>query len=71
MEKNSKNVVGRWTQRRYERVPFLTQNCVTKTESDFTEATSKAKELVWSERKNNPKCWLEQNDGNDVGSISG
>ena len=25
-----------------------------------TEATSKAKELCWSEGENNPKCWLER-----------
>ena len=52
----------------------LTQSSATKArnlEIDFTEAASKASELGWSEGKNNSKCWLDKNDGNDSTNKSG
>ena len=46
----------------------VTEGDATKAESlenDFTEATSEAEELGWSEGKSNPKCWFERTDDSD------
>ena len=51
---------------KHENLATDTKQCDKSGENDFTEATSKAEELIGLVgSKHNPKCWLEQNDDND------